>query len=200
MDVIGAGWGRTGTTSAAAALEILGLGPCVQMQTMWDRPDLAEDWAAHYRGQPTDWRAMLAGFRSTVDWPGAWEWHRFAEMWPDAKVLLTLRDAESWYDSALGSIHQWSAPDMDVGPPGVSALVSRVWDEHFGGWDGFRDRDRAMAAYDAHVDEVRHECPPDRLVEWRVADGWSALCRGLGVDEPDEPVPHLNKREDDGQT
>lgn len=194
MKVIGAGWGRTGTTSAAAALDMLGLGPCVQMQTMWEQPHLAEAWAAHYRGQPADWVELLSDFGASVDWPGAWEWRHFAELWPHAKIVLTVRDAESWYDSVLGSIHTWTAPGKDVGPPAVGELLDRVWDVHFGGWQSVFDRDRTIAAYERHVADVHLDCPSDRLIEWRVADGWSALCKGLGVAIPDAPVPHLNSR------
>lgn len=101
MKIIGAGWGHTGTTSAAAALYLLGYGPCLQMQTMWQQPQLAEVWAGHYRGQPADWRQVLKDFGATVDWPGVCEWREFARLWPDAKVLLTLRDAESWYQTRI---------------------------------------------------------------------------------------------------
>jgi hypothetical protein len=195
MRVIGAGWGRTGTTSAAAALDLLGFGPCVQMQTMWQQPRLAEAWAAHYRGHPANFAELLASFGASVDWPGAWEWQRFAALWPEAKILLTLRDGASWYESVLGSIHAWTAPGQDVGPPAVAELLDRVWDEHFGGWDRVLDRERTIAAYEQHVDEVRRACPPHRLIQWRVSDGWAPLCEGLGVGVPDEPMPHLNRRD-----
>ncbi|WP_158296722.1 sulfotransferase family protein [Serinicoccus chungangensis] len=194
MKVIGASWGRTGTTSASAALDLLGFGPCVQMQTMWERPQLARAWAAHYRGEQADWEELLHCYGASLDWPGAWEWRRFADLWPDARVLLTLRDAESWYDSALGSIHSWTAPGQDVGPPAVAELLSRVWQEHFGGWHRFLNREQAIEAYEAHVIDVRRECPPERLIQWRVADGWMPLCEQLGVPTPDQPVPHLNSR------
>jgi hypothetical protein len=194
MRVIGASWGRTGTTSAAAALETLGFGPCVQMQTMWQQPDLADTWARHYRGQPTDWVSVLAGFSSSVDWPGCWEWQTFAALWPDAKVLLTDRDPDSWYDSVLGSIHEWTAPGKDVGPRSVADLLDRVWDYHFGGWQQVFDRQHTIGRYRAHIAQVRRECPPDRLIEWRVAEGWAPLCAALGTPVPDEPMPHLNSR------
>jgi hypothetical protein len=197
--IIGAGWGRTGTTSAAAALELLGFGPCFQMQDVWPRPELASLWNRHRAGSPVDWRVELREFESCVDWPGCWHWREFAELWPDAKVLLTVRDAQSWYESALGSIHEWTRPGRDVGPPEVAELLAAVWDEHFGGWQGFFDRDRAIAAYDAHVDDVRRNCPEHRLVEWRVSDGWQPLCAALGVPIPSGPVPHLNARDSHDQ-
>lgn len=193
--VIGAGWGRTGTTSAAAALNLLGFGPCFQMQEVWSRPELASLWNRHRRGMRADWLAELGEFGSCVDWPGCWQWREFAELWPEAKVLLTVRDAKSWYDSALGSIHIWTGPGKDVGPPEVADLLAAVWDEHFGGWQGFLDRERAIAAYEAHVADVRRNCPSHRLVEWQVSHGWRSLCDGLDVAIPDSPVPHLNARD-----
>lgn len=75
MMVIGASWGRTGTTSAAAALERLGFGPCLHMQTMWRQPELAEQLAAYYRDEPGGspspqrLRGLVEQFGSTVDWP-----------------------------------------------------------------------------------------------------------------------------------
>ncbi len=161
---------------------------------MWEQPRLAEAWAAHYRGQRADWRTLLSAFGASVDWPGAWEWRQFADVWPDAKILLTVRDAESWYESVLGSIHVWTAPGKDVGPPAVAELLDRVWVEHFGGWQRVFDRDRTINAYRRHVEGVRRDAPDDRLIEWRVADGWSPLCEHLGVEIPDQTVPHLNGR------
>lgn len=194
MRVIGAGWGRTGTTSAASALQVLGFGPCFQMQDVWARPDLAALWNRHRAGQHVDWREELREFDACVDWPGCWQWRDFADLWPEARVLLTIRDAESWYDSALNSIHLWTAPGQDVGPPEVAELLTAVWDTHFGGWENFLDRERAEAAYEAHVADVRRTCPAERLIEWQVSDGWQPLCDGLGVPVPEGPVPHLNAR------
>jgi Sulfotransferase domain len=94
----------------------------------------------------------------------------------------------------LGSIHEWTAPGTDVGPPSVAELLERVWDYHFGGWQQVFDRERTIDSYRAHVEQVRRECPPERLVEWQVAEGWAPLCAALGVPVPEEPMPHLNSR------
>lgn len=194
--MIGAGWGRTGTTSAAAALELLGIRPCVQMQEMWSHPELAEVWNRHHEGDRADWRAVLAGWQATVDWPGCWEWQDFAALWPDAPVLLTVRDPDDWYDSVRSSIHAWTAPGKEVGPDAVANLVRRVWDDDFGGWDRVLDRGHAIGRFEDHNRAVRENCPPGRLIEWTVADGWEPLCDGLNLEVPREPFPHLNKRSD----
>lgn len=194
MKVIGAGWGRTGTTSLAAALGRLGMGPCLQMQETWSHPELVEVWNRHAHGEPVDWRSALSGWRSTVDWPGCWEWREFARLWPQAPVVLSVRDPDTWYESVLGTIHAWTAPGTDVGPPAVADLLARLWVTDFGGWDRVLDRRHAIACFVRHNEDVRASCPPDRLVEWTVTDGLGPLCRALGVVEPAEPFPHLNAR------
>ena len=84
MKVIGAGWGRTGATLLAAALDRLGMGLCLQMQEMWSHPELVEVWNRRARGGPVDWRSVLSDWQSTVDWPGCSEWREFARLWPQA--------------------------------------------------------------------------------------------------------------------
>jgi Sulfotransferase domain len=192
--VIGAGWGRTGTTSLAAALERLGAGPCLQMQELWTHVDLAQAWNRHHRGEPTDWPSVLAGWTSTVDWPGCWQWREFAELWPEATVILSVRDPDAWYDSILGSIHAWTAPGKDLGHPAVAEVLTRVWDADFGGWTRVFDRAHTIGCFERHNQSVRELCPPGRLLEWKAEDGWAPLCDALGVEPPRDEFPQLNAR------
>ena len=104
MRTIGAGWGRTGTTSLAKALERLGAGPCLQMQTLWAHPELADVWNAHHDGADVDWAAALAGWHSIVDWLGSWQWETYARLWPEAPIVLSVRDPDDWYDSVRATI------------------------------------------------------------------------------------------------
>ncbi|HEY7177006.1 MAG TPA: sulfotransferase, partial [Micromonosporaceae bacterium] len=145
-------------------------------------------------GEPIDWVSVLDGWRSTVDWPGCRQWAEFARLWPDALVVLSVRDPDTWYDSVLESIHAWTAPGKDVGPPDIAEMLTRVWDDEFGGWEAFHDRGHAIACFERHNQHVRDSCPPGRLLEWSVDEGWSPLCEAFGLDEPDEPFPHLNRR------
>lgn len=193
--VIGAGWGRTGTTSLAAALDRLGAGPCLQMQTLWAHPELADVWNRHATGAAVDWHAALAGWGSIVDWPGSWEWETYARLWPAAPVVLSVRDPDEWYDSVRASIHRWTAPGTEVAPPRVARVLQRVWDVDFGGWERVLDRDHAIACFVRHNRHVVDTCPPERLTVWTATEGWAPLCRALAVPEPDEPFPHLNRRD-----
>jgi hypothetical protein len=195
MRIVGAGWGRTGTTSAAEAVESLGTGTVMKMQEMWSHPELAEVWIRHLDGHPVDWPAVLRDWGGTLEWPGCWLWREFAGLYPDAPVLLTVRDPDAWYDSVRATIHPLTAPGADLGPPAVTELCARLWERDFGGWAAVLDRDATIARFVAHNDSVRAECPPGRLVEWSAGDGWAPLCTALGVDVPDRPFPHVNRRD-----
>lgn len=219
MRVIGAGWGRTGTTSAAAALDRLGAGPVLHMMQMFTRPHEAAQWSAYRRGEQVDLAALVSPYGAGVDWPVCWAWQDLAALFPEAPVLLTTRDPEQWYDSVRSSIHLWADPNRPAGPPPAAAaeaapgeaasadaptgpppeiadLLNLMWDSEFGGWEAVLDRDATIAAYVAHVDSVKASCPPERLVQWSVTDGWEPLAALLGLPVPDEPFPHLNSRGD----
>src|SRR5215212_7838314 len=105
LEVIGAGFGRTGTMSLKVALEQLGYGPCYHMVELFEHPDHVERWEAAVRGEePVDWEEVFAGYRATVDWPGAAFYKELSERYPEAKVILTVRDPDRWYESARNTI------------------------------------------------------------------------------------------------
>jgi len=104
--LIGAGFGRTGTTSLQRALESLGLGPCYHMQTAMMRPGHARFWIRARIGDVTadDFRRFFRGYRATVDWPACEFYRELMAAFPDAKVLLNVRDADAWYDSTRSTL------------------------------------------------------------------------------------------------
>ena len=200
MKLIGAGYGRTGTMSLKAALERLGYGPCFHMIDLIRDPTPLAHWEAAYRGEPVDWEAAFDGWESTVDWPGCTYWDQLVETWPDAPVLLNIRDKDGWYQSCLQSIHAAAeagtrgelgggtqpAPSFEV----MKVINGIVWDGTFKG--RFRDKEFAFETFDRHYEGVRSAIPEDRMLEWDIKEGWEPLCSFLGVDVPDEPFPHLN--------
>src|SRR5919199_3150253 len=105
LEVIGAGFGRTGTMSLKVALEELGFGPCYHMTEVFANPKHVKFWEAAARGEPVDWEELFRGYRSSVDWPGAAFYEELMERYPDAKVILTVRDPDRWYESALNTIY-----------------------------------------------------------------------------------------------
>ena len=104
LKVIGVGFGRTGTLSLKLALDELGLGPCYHMVETIAYPEHDAMWLALARGETHDWRPILAGYTSTVDWPGLMIWRELAAASSDAKIILTMRDPEEWYASAAATI------------------------------------------------------------------------------------------------
>jgi hypothetical protein len=202
MKILGVGVGRTGTLSLKAALELLGFGPCFHGRHVLDHPDRLPLWRAAAAGEPVDWGAVFAGYSSTVDWPGAAFWRPLATAFPAAKAILTVRDAESWYDSVYRTIFRmfgYGPPDARVAEarrivPGLDVFTAfhrqMIWDGFFAG--RFADREYAMGVYEEHTAAVIREVPADRLLVIAPDAGWEPLCEFLRVPVPDEPYPHLN--------
>jgi hypothetical protein len=191
MDVIGAGFGRTGTLSLKVALEQLGFGPCMHMLPLLDdepRATLFNKAAGGDRGSLHD---ALAGCHSTVDWPGAFFWRELVEDNPEAKVVLTLRDPEQWYASIektiLAAAQQRSA---DAPAAGMEMIDSTVLEGTFDGH--LADREYALRVFEEHTEEVRRVVPAGNLLEFEVQQGWEPLCDFLGRSVPERPFPRLN--------
>ena len=85
LEVIGAGFGRTGTNSLKLALERLGFGPCHHMFEVRDNPQQLPAWEAAARGEAVDWDAVFDGYRSQVDWPGAAYWRQLSAYYPQSQ-------------------------------------------------------------------------------------------------------------------
>ena len=202
MKVIGVGVGRTGTLSLKAALERLGYGPCFHGRHVLDHPDRLPLWQAAAAGEPVDWTALFDGYESSVDWPGAAFWRPLVEAFPAAKVILTVRGAQGWYDSVGNTIYRMfgdGPADDQVAEarrtvPGLEEFTAfhrqMIWDGFFGG--RFADRAYAIRVYEEHNAAVRAAIPPDRLLTIAPGAGWAPLCSFLGVAVPPEPYPHLN--------
>jgi hypothetical protein len=194
LRIVGAGLGRTGTHSLKVAFENLLGGPCYHMLEVLGRPDQAAAWDGAARGEEPDWAEFLAGYVATVDWPAAAFWPELTAAAPEAIVVLSVRDdAGAWWKSASETIFAVlarGAPPDDPGAVAELAMITEVIDRRF--TPGWRDRETAIAAYEAHNAEVRASVPPGRLVEWRPGDGWEPLCGALGVTVPSDPFPHVN--------
>ena len=170
------------------ALEQLGHGPCMHMVPLLDDPERARLWEKAAHGDLASLDDALEGYRATVDWPGAYFWRVLAERHPAAKIILTVRDEEGWYDSVARTIY----PVSQAAPAGPhrDMIEATIWWGTFG--DRFADRAEAVRIFREHNDAVRREIDPDRLLEFRVADGWEPLCAFLGSPVPDMPFPRLN--------
>lgn len=193
LDVIGAGLGRTGTTSLKLALERLGFVPCHHMIEVIQHPETAPLWEAAAEGKPVDWEALLAGYRAAVDWPVCHFYRELARIYPEAKIILSVRDPESWFRSAQSTIFRPEHMDLVEKRPMGGFLKKAVF-PMFG--TGLHDQDSSIAVYERHNAEVRETIDPQRLLAYDVTQGWEPLCAFLGVPIPPESFPHANTTED----
>jgi hypothetical protein len=206
VKVVGAGFGRTGTMSLKAALETLGFGPCYHMIEVFEHPEHAGFWQAAWRGEPVDWDGLLGGYEAAVDWPACTFYEELLQRYPDARVLLSVRDPERWYESTRDTIYQISK--ITAGSrlsravfAFVGLFVSGVFEIGRMGnkiiWQGtfdgrFEDRSHAIEVFVRHNEEVKRRVPAEKLLVFEVKEGWGPLCEFLGVEAPDKPFPRLN--------
>lgn len=195
LEIIGSGFGRTGTRSLKDALEILGFGPCHHMDEVLDNPDQVPKWQAHVAGSVTDVADLFTGYRAQVDWPGAHVWRQSAARFPQAKVLHSVRPEEKWWASYSRTIGKLMTIYRDLPvPPHVHDMMAAadqmIVQDTLGG--KALDREACLAAYRARQAEVVATIAPERLLIFDVAQGWEPLCAFLGVPVPDQPFPRRN--------
>ena len=201
LDVIGAGFGRTGTLSLKLALEQLGLAPCYHMAETSERPEHDEEWLALAHGKTADFGAVLKAYRATVDWPGVFFWKRLIAANRQAKVILTVRDPEAWYESASNTIfarmESFAHALVDEEARSITParrthkmMVNAIIREQTFGGD--LSRDHAIHIFNEHNAEVRRTVPPDNLLVYESGEGWEPLCAFLGREVPKTPYPSVN--------
>jgi hypothetical protein len=194
LEIIGAGFGRTGTNSLKIALEHLGFGPCHHMFEVRDNPELLPEWEEAARGEMVDWDNVFRGYRSQVDWPGARYWRELAAHFPKAKVILSVRDPDAWFDSVQATIVPFLAARGTHPSPHVNAIAEMghqtVAVQVFDG--RMSERDHAIRVFKRHIAEVQSEIPADRLLTFDLHDGWQPLCEFLEVELPEIPFPKTN--------
>lgn len=203
LSVIGAGLPRTGTTSLKAALERLGFGPCHHMFELLQHPEQASRWHPVLTGRPPVWEQIFHGYRSAVDIPGAIYWRELADAYPDAKIILTVRDPTRWHASVQNALALTGGTNTDDVPVPLRAMpagfpinLARAMKKLFGQeWELGQqiDEPSAVEIFRRHVAEVQDALPPHRLLVFQASQGWAPLCEFLGASTPtDEPFPHLN--------
>jgi hypothetical protein len=206
MRVIGAGLPRTATTTQMFALEQLGRGRCYHMRDLL--ADLEGElplWERVAEGAP-DWERIFGEAHSTVDWPSARYYRELMDHYPEAKVLLSVRDGEEWArsmrETVWGVFHGDSVMHHMCETRAVldplwrryMALTWHLsWDEEVGALAGDTSTEAGLAAaMDRWNETVKRTVPADRLLVWNPCEGWEPLCAFLEVEVPAEPLPRLN--------
>ncbi|GAA5186137.1 sulfotransferase family protein [Rugosimonospora acidiphila] len=186
-----------------AALERLGFTPCHHMAEVITNPRQMPLWQEALAKPAMDPRRVFEGYRASVDFPGCVFWREQLEAWPEAKVVLTVRDPRRWYASAKQTIFAGpeSMPRPEEPDPEMAAfggflfgeLLPRIFD--FGGKQPLNemDEDSAVQVFNQHIAEVKAIVPAEQLLVFQVSEGWGPLCDFLGVPVPAEEFPHVNE-------
>jgi hypothetical protein len=206
MKVIGAGLPRTATSTQLVAFEQLGFAPCYHMRDLLGDLDAGLPlWERVVEGDP-DWEAIFGGAQSTCDFPAARYYRELVELYPDAKVVLSVRSAEGWVNSMRETIwpiyfghsvmHHVNDARRIVDRNWdrfLAVMIHLLWDESTGALGGDHDSDAGLAAIMERWNaQVIASVPADRLLVWEPADGWEPLCEFLEVAVPGDPLPRVN--------
>jgi hypothetical protein len=196
MKVIGAGFGRTGTSSLQAALEELLGGKCYHMKDIMMYPAQLKMWHEFALGKTPamDWDCLFAGYAASVDCPACIYYKEIMEIFPKAKIILTVRDSQAWWKSFnrlmslvdKARLLRFFIPKLRK----LSQFADKIIIENVFG--GRMEKENCINIFERHNQEVREWVPKDRLLEYDVTQGWEPLCDFLGVAIPKKPFPHLN--------
>jgi hypothetical protein len=195
LKIIGAGFGRTGTLSIRYALEELGYKPCYHMKVALTRPWHIPFWLRAIDGKEVNWKRFFRKYQATIDWPACEFYKELMEEYPEAKVILNVRDPEEWYDSSYKTIYRiqsyfpWWFPKIFV-----KMQEKLIWQGRFEG--KFEDREFAIDNFIRHIEEVKKHVPEGKLLVYNVRDGWGPLCHFLQVEEPHKPFPHHHEQKE----
>jgi len=197
LQVIGAGYARTGTLSMQQALNDLGFGPTYHMNDVFQNPSHAQQWLDYANTGTADWDGLFRKYQSVVDFPASCAWEDLYDAYPEAKVVLTVRDPAAWWKSTSTVIY----PTRTMFPSWLKRMVpfTQRWLDMVDGlvWSGifdgrFEDEAHATKVFQEHIETVKAHCDPERLLVFQVSDGWEPLCEFLDVPVPAKPFPHLN--------
>lgn len=203
MKLIGAGLPRTGTLSQKLALEMLGLAPCYHMVNVFDDLAAAGSWRRVADGERSP-AEILEGFAAAVDWPAAFFYRELMDLYPDAKVLLSVRSGEAWVRSMRNTIWEVIYGDgLTRHMSDARRTVDPEWDLYIelmsGMWrragliqDERTTAEEMAAGMERYNREVIDTVPAQRLLVWSPADGWEPLCSFLGVPVPQADFPRVN--------
>jgi len=192
MKLINTGLGRTGTTSLKAALEMLGIAPVFHAPDLFTNTKYLDVWEAACEGQTIDWRTFFADYE-VADWPVAFFYKEIIKAYPEAKVMITVRDPEEWFKNFKAVWQQVLSINLPI--PRLQRLRRfirlRMMEEFFEGKGN--DKAQMVCFFENYVEGVKEFVPADKLLVYNVTEGWEPLCEFLEVDVPQQAFPNANK-------
>lgn len=142
---------------------------------------------------------LTEGYVATVDCPAVTMTPELLALYPDAIVICSTRDEQSWWRSmefTQNLMSTWYLPFVLLWLPKVQ--VYGKWRELLGYLAEWRWGDNMIVreTLRKHEDHLRQVVPPEKLFFYDVKDGWEPLCKILKVPVPDRPFPHNNSKKD----
>jgi len=201
------------STAMQLALEILGY-PTYHTTRILSNPPDADMWMeainAKYLKQGSTtldrhfWDGLLGNYGATTDIPAGSFHEELHAAYPDVKCILVERDVEGWYKSWHDvQIKQYGNLFFKIVATIDPEFIGRIWTfsatgvlEGICGAKSKRDlEEKSRRIYLEHNEKVKATVPADKLLLYRLGDGWEPLCRFLGKPVPDVPFPRVNETE-----
>ena len=208
MKVICAGWGRTGTRSLKYALEHINGQPSYHMQNILLNKKDAKKWhdLIFINNKKYNWDSIYKGYGACLDFPSCNYYKELMEFYPDAKVILNLRDDESWVKS-------WNVLNNQILKSFTFRFIAKLPYTSFklhkdihnemilgsrGAFGGAKTDEEKMQKFNDWNQSVIDYVPKDRLLVYKVSEGWDPICKFLNVNISDIPFPYKNKTKNMG--
>ena len=217
LQVIGCGMSRTGTASFSEALKILLGGPVYHggSQLVGAGEKHMRDWIELCKHTPIEdeadgkavfegLKSILGGYTAVTDLPPNLFTEELIQLFPDAKVICTTRDPESWWNSMKSITAKTDTEQRDE--RNLRIILALLPTMRY--WYDFNQAMRYgrfgelyyqsghkhphPGQYQEHMDYVKRVVPAERLKYYDIKDGWEPLCKILNVPVPDVPFPHMN--------
>ena len=146
-------------------------------------------------------KEMLDGYVVCTDLPSNAFVEELMEIYPNAKVVCSVRDPDKWWNSLAPIVEKGNLTVLSwILAPLPTLRWFRTYhdalDEGRVGELYFRPGEPQRPTremYDRHVEHLKKVVPKEKLFFYDVRDGWEPLCAVLGVPVPkDVPFPRLN--------
>ena len=161
--------------------------------------DTDDFYNAYYDRENADWDAIYKNYSAAVDWPTCTFYKELMDKYPNAKVILTERTADSWYTSVKNTIQKAASHSEGDNEKmkKFKKMTSTVCSEsNINDDEKFADEEAIKNSFIKHNEEVKAYVPKERLLIMQLGEGWDRLCEFLGKDVPETPYPRSNSTED----
>lgn len=209
MRVLCLGQSRTGTMAIFTALQQLGYTPYHMAVAMGSPKTNLGLWCEalnakfHGKGKPwgrEEFDRILGDYDAVADVPAICFVEELVAAYPEAKVISTQRDVDSWLksmDSTGGLVQRW--PMWETLAQWDHALAGPWWEltkvvmpANFHTQFDFSPDSPARQAFFDHYELLQRTVPQENMLEYKVGEGWESLCEFLDVPVPETEFPRLN--------